>query len=305
MVVLPTPRTPRERSSPKPATVACNSPDPTGATHRAVTPPRRYRAGLSAAPRSSATTGTKPSARAMSAPRLTVPAPALSPMFALPFAVPKDPTPARAASPSATALSSNRVPASAPGPSAPVPPPRVSVARPIRWRSSAVQLIQPPNGSVRGTPSSSTSVRELALPPSPLSVSPWLVGEAERLSERRNCCTPPSRRTVFSTDGAAARSTSSSTTLANAASPAGDGRSRPVMTTIGMMGGSAGGSAGGPMSWSRRGRERGMAAVLSAPATPRDAGDGGPVPIALATVPSGCGPVPPRDERACVTGAGA
>ena len=49
-----------------------------------------------------------------------------------------------------------------------------------------VQYTQPPNGSLKGTPSSSTSVRLWPLGPMPRSDTPWVVGWAARLLVRRN-----------------------------------------------------------------------------------------------------------------------
>ena len=96
------------------------------------------------------------------------------------------------------ALSSSIVPASAPGPLAPLPPPRTTRIRPSRRGSKAGQAIQPPNGSVCGTPSSISSARLEALPPSARRVAPWLVGLAVRASERRNCWKPGTSRSTSS-----------------------------------------------------------------------------------------------------------
>ena len=49
-----------------------------------------------------------------------------------------------------------------------------------------------------GTPSSSSSARLEALPPSARKVAPWLVGLAERASERRNCWKPAMSRRMSS-----------------------------------------------------------------------------------------------------------
>jgi hypothetical protein len=97
----------------------------------------------------------------------------------------------------------------------PLPPPRVTRTSPSREGSNAVKVTQPPNGSICGTPSSTTRARDEALPPSPRKVAPWLVGCAERASERRNWLKP-----------ATSRSTSSSRPLAVEVS-----RSRSIVTT--------------------------------------------------------------------------
>ena len=73
---------------------------------------------------------------------------------------------------------------------APEPPPRVTRIAANRAGSSAANGTEPNIGSASGTPSSSTSVRLAAFPPSARSVAPCAEGLAERLSERRNCWKP-------------------------------------------------------------------------------------------------------------------
>ena len=90
----------------------------------------------------------------------------------------------------AVMLSSSIVPAKAPLPSTPDPPPRVTLMRPSLSGAKAGHVTQPPKGSVCGTPSSNKSARDEALPPRPLSVAPWLVALADRASLRRNCVRP-------------------------------------------------------------------------------------------------------------------
>src|SRR5690606_2250143 len=67
-------------------------------------------------------------------------------------------------------------------------------------RGTLLHSTQPPNGSLSGTPSSSTSERLAPLGPSPRRETPWVVGFATRLSDRRNRLKPGMLRNVPSTE---------------------------------------------------------------------------------------------------------
>ncbi len=90
----------------------------------------------------------------------------------------------------APALVNSIVPATAPAPNAPEPPPRVTRAEASRSGARADSGTKPKNGSAIGTPSSMTRLRLVALPPSARKVTPCADGLAERLSDRRNCWKP-------------------------------------------------------------------------------------------------------------------
>ena len=90
----------------------------------------------------------------------------------------------------ASALSMLIVPATAPAPNAPMPPPRITFTEPSLPGAIAENGTDPKNGSTIGTPSSSTKVRAAAFPPRLRKVTPCAVGLAERLSDRRNSCNP-------------------------------------------------------------------------------------------------------------------
>ena len=109
----------------------------------------------------------------------------------------------------APALSSSIVPATAPAPNAPEPPPRVTRTRDRRSGASALNGMVPKNGSAIGTPSSRTRLRLVALPPSARNVTPCAEGLDERLSDRRNCWNPATPASTSSIRPDAARNSAS------------------------------------------------------------------------------------------------
>jgi hypothetical protein len=89
-------------------------------------------------------------------------------------------------------------------------------------------LIQPPNGSVCGTPSRISSARLDALPPSARRVAPCEVGLADRASERRKSWKPGTSRRISSSrpDAEPVSRSRPIRTLLYALSPAARGRPR-------------------------------------------------------------------------------
>ncbi len=94
-------------------------------------------------------------------------------------------------------------PPSAPPPyTSDAPPPKTSTL-PMLTRGTCVQYTQPPNGSFIGMPSSNTVARLAPFAPTPRNDTPWVVGFANRLPERRKSENPGAcRRHVVNREAA-------------------------------------------------------------------------------------------------------
>src|SRR6185437_5428702 len=84
---------------------------------------------------------------------------------------------------------------------------------------SAVQITQPPNGSLTGAPSRVTSALPAPEPAMALSDTPWVVGLAESDVVLRNSDTPGAVSSAWSMRGKAFRVSGPICTALNAASP--------------------------------------------------------------------------------------
>jgi hypothetical protein len=112
-----------------------------------------------------------------------------------------------------------------------LPPPRVTRMRSTACGSSALKAIQPPNGSVRGTPSRVTSVRPAPDGAIARRLMPWVVGLEARLDVRRNSDTAGTVARASSSRLARSSTCGSSRMTEKAASPAAGGSRAAVTTT--------------------------------------------------------------------------
>src|SRR5688572_26749499 len=124
------------------------------------------------------------------------------------------------------------MPPSAALPQAVAPPPRTSSAPARASRGTLLQATQPPNGSLSGTPSSSTSERLAPLGPRPRSETPCAVGLALRLSLRRKRLKAGrARRVPSSVVTGVVRSVSAATRVAANGTCSGGSAVRAALTT--------------------------------------------------------------------------